>query len=61
MTTKDTVMNKAVEVFGSLRIANSWMNLSLPELDGGKPLDLLDTDIGREHLMLILAAIASEE
>lgn len=58
MTTKESVINRSVEVFGSLRIANGWLNLSLPELDGGKPADLLATWYGREHLLAILNAIA---
>jgi uncharacterized protein (DUF2384 family) len=52
--TKQRVIDKAVGLFQSARIANSWMNISMKELDGKKPVELLETETGRIHLYKIL-------
>lgn len=59
--TKQTVIDKAIQVFRSARIANSWLNTPSDALDGKKPIDLASTPRGLEHLMMILLRLEQEE
>lgn len=54
---KNKVIDYAVQVFGSMKTALGWLNTENPALDGKKPMDLLDTDRGCEHVLNILARI----
>lgn len=55
--TKEFIINEAIRIFGSSRIAYGWLERVRPELDDKKPIDLLDTKRGREHVLTILGKI----
>jgi putative toxin-antitoxin system antitoxin component (TIGR02293 family) len=55
--TKEFVINEAIRIFGSSRTAYGWLDRARPELDDKKPLDLLETEHGREHILAVLGRI----
>ncbi len=57
MTKKAVVLDRAVEVLGSLEKAEDWMDHMSATLED-KPINLLETDEGRMKVMLHLADIA---
>ena len=52
---KNKVIDKAVEVLGSRKTAMGWLNWAKPELDGKKPMDLLETENGCNLVLKILS------
>lgn len=59
--TKEKVIDKAIEVMGSARIANSWLKVQHPGLEGRQPEELLETEQGRYHLYEILCRIGRDQ
>lgn len=58
MTNKE-VIDRAIEVFGSIRAATDWFNHMSATL-GGKPVDILTQDGGPERVMAHLQGIERE-
>jgi uncharacterized protein (DUF2384 family) len=59
--TQEKVINEAVWLFGSRRIAVSWLNTPASELEGKSPMDLMKTEQGLYHVWNILARIERNE
>jgi putative toxin-antitoxin system antitoxin component (TIGR02293 family) len=51
------LQQKGLDVFGTQPSFNSWLRDPLPELDGGTPLEYLDTPFGYQILHQILGRI----
>ncbi|MGI8820223.1 MAG: type II RES/Xre toxin-antitoxin system antitoxin [Chthoniobacterales bacterium] len=51
------VFAMAAEVLGSEDKGRQWLNDQIPALDGKRPLDLLDTDIGAGQVTNLLGCI----
>lgn len=51
------VIAKGIEVFGNEEDLNRWLNTENQALGNEKPIDWLDSSIGREQLMDLLTAI----
>ncbi len=51
------VLGHAVEVFWSMEKAAAWMKRSLPTLDGMKPVEVFDTDLGAQLVDEVLTRI----
>ncbi len=47
----------AAEIFGDVGLSKEWMAMTIPALDGSRPLDLLDTFIGRSMISEVLEKI----
>ncbi len=44
------ILKKGIEVFGSEKATNTWMNSSIPAFGGKRPKDFLDTPFGFQML-----------
>lgn len=51
------VFFEAIHIWGDIKLARSWLNVSLPALAGEKPINLFDTFEGRNWVRQILRKI----
>lgn len=52
--TKQQVIDKAIGIMGSAKIANSWLQVRHPALEGKSAGELIETESGRTHVWEIL-------
>lgn len=52
-----SVLRYATQVFEDIDIAREWMHCEVPALSGSRPVDLLDTFIGRKLVREVLGKI----
>jgi putative toxin-antitoxin system antitoxin component (TIGR02293 family) len=52
------IQKQARKVFSTDEAASGWLSSPAPALEGAKPIDLLDTDLGAREVESILSGIA---